>query len=377
MAGSDTQISSEAARASSEQDPRETPENTPGKTAGKPAMHYPWGDARPPAGETIEVLPGIHWISMPLPFSLKFINIWLIDDGDSWTVIDTGMPLDETKTAWRTLIATVLGGRPISRIIVTHMHPDHVGNAGWLSRKFPGAAFHMTRLEYVSCRMLIADTGREAPAVGTDFYRRAGWNADQIDTYRSRFGGFGRAVSRMPDSYLRLTEGDTITLAGEPWTVLIGRGHSPEHACFYNRARNVFIAGDQILPRISSNVSVFPTEPEANPLADWLESCERLRELLPDDALVLPGHNEPFKGVHPRLTHLIDGHEVALTRLLGRLETPMRVIDTFPALFARKIGDDVIGMATGEAIAHLNLLRARGLAERFEDEDGVDRYRAV
>lgn len=346
-----------------------------GKTSGKGGLNYPYGRKPPAPGELVQIAPRLHWLAMPLPFSLKFINLWLADDGDAWTVIDTGMPLEDTKAAWRSIFETELGGRPVRRIIVTHMHPDHVGNAGWISRKFPGSELWMSRLEYITCRMLVADTGREAPQAGIDFYHRAGWNADRIDRYKARFGGFGRGVSRMPDAYRRLEEGQDFEMAGERWRVIIGRGHSPEHACLYCEALNIVISGDQILPRISSNVSVFPTEPGANPLAEWLESCERLRAQLPEDVLVLPAHNEPFLGAHKRLTHLIDGHETALTRLQQRLtEAPRRVIDTFPALFGRNIGEDDLSMATGEALAHLNLLMARGEARVRRDGDGVDWY---
>ncbi|MEL7042639.1 MAG: MBL fold metallo-hydrolase [Pseudomonadota bacterium] len=349
-----------------------------GKTAGRAPLDYPFGDTTPAVGETIEVRPGIHWVRMPLPFSLKWINLWLIDDGPKgWTIIDTGMPLEDTKTAWRKIFAERLGGRPVWRVIVTHMHPDHIGNAGWLSRKFPGAELWISRLEYVTCRMLVADTGREAPAVGAAFYRRAGWTPDQIAMYESRFGGFGRGVSRLPDAYRRLSDRDTLEMAGQTWRVIVGSGHSPEHVCLYCDALNIIISGDQLLPKISSNVSVFPTEPDANPLADWLQSCEKLRAELPADVLVLPGHNEPFLGAHPRLEHLIHGHGIALKRLTQRLQqAPRRVIDVFPAIFGRKIDDDVISMATGEAIAHLNYLLIKGDAQREQDADGVDWYRA-
>ncbi|WP_084400058.1 MBL fold metallo-hydrolase [Henriciella aquimarina] len=348
------------------------------KTPVKAGLEYPF-DSVPETGDTMELLPGLHWVRMPLPFSLKWINLWLIDDGEpGWTIVDTGMPLEDTKGAWRQIFEDKLDGRPVWRIIVTHMHPDHVGNAGWLSRKFPGARLWMSRLEYISCRMLVADTGRDAPQEGIDFYRAAGWQDHHIEEYKRKFGGFGRGVSRMPDAYHRLEEGARIRLGGHDWTVLMGKGHSPEHACLYSESLNVMISGDQLLPRISSNVSVHPTEPDANPLEGWIASCRKLRGALAEDALVLPAHNEPFRGAHTRLDHLINGHETALTRLKKRLqEAPKRAVDVFAVLFGRKIGDDLISMATGEAIAHLNCLIARGQATVTRDADGVDWYRTL
>lgn len=349
-----------------------------GKTAGRAGLSYPFGEETPDVGTTMEVVPGVHWVRMPLPFSLKWINLWLIDDGEKgWTIVDTGMPMDDTKAAWRKIFEDKLGGRPVWRIIVTHMHPDHIGNAGWISRKFPGAELWISRLEYITCRMLVADTGREAPEAGIVFYRQAGWTDSQLANYRARFGGFGRGVSQMPDAYHRLEDGDTFEMAGQTWRVITGNGHSPEHSCLFCPALNIVISGDQLLPRISSNVSVHPTEPEANPLKDWLESCEKLKSELPEDVLVLPAHNEPFTGAHERLDHLIKGHGVALKRLKQRLsQEKRRVIDVFPAIFGRKIGDDVVHMATGEAIAHLNYLIEDGEARRSLDGDGVAWYDA-
>jgi glyoxylase-like metal-dependent hydrolase (beta-lactamase superfamily II) len=350
-----------------------------GKTAGRPALDYPHGDFVPDVGDTFAVAPGVYWVRMPLPFSLKWINLWLIDDGEAgWTIVDTGMPTDTTKAAWRTIFDKLLGGRPVWRIIVTHMHPDHIGNAGWLSRKFPGAEFWITRLEYLSCRMLVADTGRDPPKAGLDFYHRAGWSSDQIETYRTRFGGFGLAVSRLPDSYFRLDDALVFEMAGHEWQVIVGNGHSPEHACLFCHKLNLFISGDQLLPKISSNVSVFPTEPKGNPLADWLSSCEKLKHVLPHDVLVLPAHNEPFVGAHDRLDHLIRGHHIALRRLSQRLgQAPRRAIDVFPAIFGRAIDEDSLSMATGEALAHLNYLIEAGSATRQEASDGVIWYQAV
>jgi glyoxylase-like metal-dependent hydrolase (beta-lactamase superfamily II) len=262
-------------------------------------------------------------------------------------------------------------------VLVTHMHPDHVGMAGWLARKFQ-CRLWMTRLEYLTCRVLVADTGREAPDEAVTFYRRAGWDEDAIERYRTRFGGFGRNVHALPDSYRRVVDGESIRIGRHDWRIVVGNGHSPEHACLYSPALKVLVSGDQVLPRISSNVSVFPTEPDADPLGDWLASLAKLRAQVPDDVLVLPSHNEPFRGLHARLDALEAGHRRSLDRLRGLLaEGPCRAVDAFSALFARNIGADqmLLGLATGESIAHLTHRVARGEATSGLGDDGVLRYR--
>jgi len=339
----------------------------------RPSLVYPLGDP-PEAGVAHEIAPGVRWIRMPLPFALKWINLWLLEDGDGWTVVDTGIAMEQSREHWRAIFESTLNGKPVTRVICTHMHPDHMGLAGWICRKF-NAPLWMSRLEYITGRVLVADTGREAPDEGVAFYRAAGWDEDALDSYRVRFGGFGKAVSKVPDAYHRISDGDVIDIGGRPWRVVTGNGHCPEHVCLWQEELKLFISGDQVLPRISSNVSVFPTEPDGDPLTDWINSCKKLLAVMPNDVLVLPSHNEPFHGLHERLNNLIEGHEKALARVLSRLrQEPRRAVDLFGALFARKIGGDLIGMATGEALAHLNCLVGRGLAKRVIDAQGIARY---
>lgn len=342
------------------------PENLRGLT-------YPW--VAPETGGTLEVAPGVLWLRLALPMALNHVNVWALADGDGWTVVDTGIQTPATVAHWEQALDGSLGGRPVWRVVCTHMHPDHIGLAGWLCDRFD-APLLMTRLEYVTARMLVADTG-PAPASVEIFCRAAGWEAGQIEVNRRRYGQFGRSVAPLPSSFQRLAEGDVLSIDGRAWRVVAGDGHSPEHACLWREEDGVFISGDQILPRISSNVSVWPTEPDADPLGDWLRSIDKLAGLLPDDLLVLPSHGEPFCGVKTRLEQLRRGHDVALRRLERTLARPCRALDVFPALFARPVDDGLLGMATGEAVAHLNYLLRQGRVERRRDADGVDWWRTT
>jgi glyoxylase-like metal-dependent hydrolase (beta-lactamase superfamily II) len=348
----------------------------PAREDRKPVLDYPFGDQATIApGEAVEVAPGVMRLRLPLPFALDHINVWALQDGEGWVVVDTGLNSAKSIAAWDQALAGPLGGRPVTRVIVTHMHPDHVGLAGWFTRRFD-CPLLMTRLEYMTCRVLAADTGRPAPEEGVAFYRAAGWNDAQLELYRSRFGGFGRGLQALPEAFERLADGDVLSINGEAWRVIVGCGHSPEHACLLRESDHVFISGDQVLPRITSNVSVWPTEPRADPLGDWLNSLAKLEREVPADALVLPAHGEPFRGVHERLRYLAQGHERGLTRLLRTLGEPRRAVDVYGALFARQVGDDEIGMAAGEALAHLNHLQRRGQARVERDAEGVDWWRA-
>ena len=338
-------------------------------------LDYPFSE-RPETGACIEVVAGVYWVRMRLPFQLNHINLWLLADGDGWTVVDTGVRDEPTAQAWTELFDKVMLGKPVRRVIVTHLHPDHVGMAGWLVRRF-GCMLWMSRTDYLLCRNLCFDTGLEAPEEGIRFYKAAGFPEDALEQYRTRFGGFGKGVYRLPNSYHRIIDGDRIAIGDYTWEVVVGRGHAPEHVCLWCKEAGVFISGDQILPRISSNVSLFPTEPDANPLQDWLDSCTQLEALVPDDVLILPSHNEPFRGAQMRLRELIEGHEASLSALHSLCREPMRAVDCFPALFRSRITAGNFGMATGESLAHLSCLIARGRMWRERDKDGVDWYRSI
>lgn len=348
-------------------------------TAAASTLSYPFQDA-PHPGQATEVKPGVLWLRMPLPFALDHINLWALSDGGGWAVVDTGIRSAQVRTAWMALLAPSgpLAGRPISRVFATHMHPDHVGMAGWLTRRFDSSLW-MTRDEYLSCRVMHADTGREAPTDGVRFYQKAGWSETEVDEYRTRFGDFGKMIHPLPDSFVRLTDGQTVQIGNQVWEVVVGTGHSPEHACFYSRELDLLISGDQVLPRISSNTSVYPTEPQANPLQGWFDSIDRLLQRVPDSALVLPAHNEPFHGLHTRLEQLRASTLKGTDRVRQQLSQPLTTIELVRALYRSSVVAEQmhLNLATGETLAHLNYLSERGEITATEGEDGAVRYRLV
>lgn len=333
------------------------------------SIHYEF-DLRPEHGDINTVADGVEWLRMPLPFSLSHINLWMLRDDDGIAIVDTGISSTKTRDIWQSAI----GKRVVSRVFVTHLHPDHVGCAGWLCATHD-VDLWMAREEYLLCRILVADTGKPAPQAGVRFYHAAGFPDDAQARYQEMFGMFGKFVAVLPESYHRLIDGTQIAIGGSEWEIVVGRGHSPEHACLFNAERNVVISGDQLLPTISSNVSVYPTEPHGDPLRDWLDSLAQLKRRLPEDVLVLPAHGSPFRGAHARIDALIEEHMTGLSKLLDLCVEPRRAVDVFPALFRAKISDNNLIMATGESIAHLNYLLADNEISAALDDDGVLWYR--
>ncbi|WP_373357017.1 MBL fold metallo-hydrolase [Pseudoroseicyclus sp. CXY001] len=320
-----------------------------------------------------QVAERLHWARLPLPMALDHVNVYIADEGESWTLIDTGLDWAKGRAALEALLAGPLAGKPVARVIVTHHHPDHVGLAGWMVAR--GAELWMPRTGWLLSRMLVLDEEERPTPEALRFWRLAGMDPDELARREgSRPFNFADAVAPLPAGYRRLVEGEVIHLAGRNWTVRMGNGHAPEQATFWAEDEPLVIGADQLLPRISPNISVHQFEPEADPLAEWFASCARFSALAEPEQLVLPGHRLPYRGLPFRLTQLAENHVGALARLRGFLEEPKVGHECFPVLFAREIGRDQYTLALGEALAHLNHLWLAGELSR-EEVDGVWHWR--
>lgn len=337
-------------------------------------LTYPFGGAEPAVGEAMTVGSGVRWVRLRVPGPLKHINCWLLDDAGGVALVDTGMNTADARVEWKAVWAGPLAGVRVTQVIGTHFHPDHIGLAGWMCDHH-AAPLVMTRGEWLTAQFIVADARDAVPDEVTAFRVGAGWSAEQIAEAAARgWSGFRRIVTPMPLGFRRIKDGDTVTVGDTPWRVVTGSGHSPEHACLLNERDGLFLAGDQVLPRISPNVSLGVTEPEADPLGEWFESIAKLKQL-PDDLLVLPGHGDPFRGLQTRLDALDREHRQRLDELADFLSEPRRAVDCFGRLFRRAIGQDMLGMATGEAMSHLRRLEVEGRAVR-ETRDGIWWFRA-
>jgi glyoxylase-like metal-dependent hydrolase (beta-lactamase superfamily II) len=345
-------------------------------------LHYPLGDTLPAPGETIEVAPGVRWIRMSLPFALDHINLWLlrdtIDGVEGWTVVDCCISRDEARAQWEQIFATQLQGLPILRVIVTHMHPDHIGLADWLCRRW-NAPLWISATDYHVARVLTSagDTlaGGDAAA---DFFASHGLtDAESVAKIRARTNYYANMVPAVPPRFVRMMDGDVVTIGGRGWRCISGYGHAPEHIALYSEELHALLGGDMMLPRISTNVSVHAGEPEANSLRLFLDSIARFKSL-PADTLGLPSHGKPFTGIHRRVEQLEEHHRDRLAELLEAcLHKPHSAAEGLPILFKRALDLHQMTFAMGETVAHLHLLWFSGQLQRRLGEDGVYRFGAL
>ena len=340
-------------------------------------LAYPLGDLIPAPGALHEIAPGLRWARMPLPFALDHVNLWLlrdeVDGRAGWSAIDTGAGTDASRAAWEQVFADGLSGEPLVRVIATHCHPDHVGLSGWLCARF-GAPFWITTGEFGFARMMAAALpGVDGPSAIPHFERHGLVDAAMLDQMRSRRNYYPSLVPAVPGAYTRLQDGQEVRIGTHCWRVITGFGHSPEHAAFYCAELNVLISGDMVLPRISTNVSVFAVEPEGNPLQLYLDSLDKFANL-PDDVLVLPSHGKPFRGLHTRIRQLREHHAARLAEVLQVCSTPQSAMDIVPVMFRRPLDAHQLSFALGEALAHLHKLYYNGDMEKLQSNDGIFRF---
>jgi glyoxylase-like metal-dependent hydrolase (beta-lactamase superfamily II) len=342
-------------------------------------LHYPMGDTMPATGSSIPVAPGVRWIRMALPFALDHINLWLLRDeinGQAgWSVVDCCISRDESRAQWEAIFASQLEGLPILRVIVTHMHPDHIGLAYWLCARWNAPLWVSATDYFVACHHTHTTSGNGGAAAASFFQKHGLTDPESMAKISARSGYYSAMVPELPPSFVRMQDGQTVRIGGRDWTCISGYGHAPEHIALYCAETQVLIGGDMMLPRISTNVSVFDMEPESNPLQQFLDSIDKFATL-PPNTLTLPSHGRPFQGLHTRIQQLHDHHREHLARVMAFAREQQRcsAADILPVLFKRQLDLHQTTFAMGEAIAHLHKLWADGYMQRQRGADGIYRF---
>ena len=352
-------------------------------------LNYPLGEHLPPSGQATEVAPGVHWLRMGLPFALDHINLWLLRDAqpdpaqpgllrEGWTVVDCGIDDPATRAVWQAVEAQVLQGLPVLRVLVTHMHPDHMGLAHWLCERWQ-APLWMGLAEYQAAKIGCTQLVGLGSAPALRFFAQHGWQREEDQaTVQRHMNHYAEMVPTVPPWHVRLMDGLRLRIGERSWQCVSGLGHSPEHMALWCEADGIFISGDMLLPSISSNISVYHQEPEADPLAWFLQSLDQMQALMPNQALVLPSHGRPFRGVHTRVAQLQTHHAERLRELLAACtERPCSAHDALPVLFRRQLNGQQMTFAMGEAVAHLNALWHAGRVQRrLDPAENVYRFHA-
>ena len=345
-------------------------------------LEYVFGETLPATGTTLEVAPGVRWLRMGLPFALNHINLWLLedvrvaDDGSiehGWTIVDCGIASDATRDAWELIFANELRGLPVWRVIVTHCHPDHVGLSAWLCERWQ-VPMYMTVGEYGFARMMAAGLpGADGPSMLPHFQQHGLVDEAMIAQLTSRQNYYPTLVPDVPQSFIRLEASRPVMIGTHHWQVIIGTGHSPEHAALYCADLRVLISGDMVLPRISTNTSVFAVEPESDAVGNFLDSIQKF-SALPEQTLVLPSHGKPFRGLHTRIAQLAGHHADRLAEVKAACATPQSAADIVPIMFRRELDAHQLTFAMGEALAHLHRLWYAGELRRYRDDRQIWRF---
>lgn len=337
------------------------------------ALHYPFARTIPEPGHPMEVAPGIKWLRMPLPFALDHVNLWMIAEDDGWCQVHTGLTWEPIKNLWRHLFES----HKLTRQIVTHYHPDHVGLAGWLQQE-QGVELWMTQGEYLTAQAVADGSGSYSVDAMVELFRHHGLDRKRLDALKKRGNVYRVGVPLLPLFFHRLLDNQIIRIGDDDWRVIVGCGHAVEHASLYCEAKKVLISGDMLLPSISTNIPVMAPNQRDNPLKLYLDSLQRYREL-PEDMLVLPCHGRPFVGAHQRVDFLEEHHRHRCNVILEAISKPKTACELLPILFDwGELDTHQLMFAMGESIAHLNYLEEQGRSQRIDDpEAGMVRFQVA
>ncbi|SMH30931.1 MBL fold metallo-hydrolase [Mesorhizobium australicum] len=337
-------------------------------------LEFPWADT-PPPGEAREVAPGLFWARLPLPFRLNHVNVWLLEEDDGWTVIDTGCATPEIIAAWEALLAGPMRGRPVRRVVATHGHVDHIGLSGWMVSRFD-ADYVGTFAEWMWARVSHMHDVPGSNDAHHYYLVRNGFDdavAQKLVKSRHRFINLS---SPIPGWITEIRDGETVRLGGRSWRVIVTRGHAFEHASFLDEEANILIAGDHLLPKITPVIAVYEMMPKADPLGDYLESFPSFSDVRPD-ALVLPSHDTPYYGISERILELREHHDKRLAATVEFLRTPRVPLDLSKSMFPHIEGPDNMGFALGETLAHVNHLVRLGAVADVSAGSGTALYQAL
>ena len=332
-------------------------------------LEFPYSQ-KPHDDNPVQIDEGILWFRLPLPMALDHVNVFAFEEENGWTIIDTGFYTKRCVEIWKNIISNHLNPKPVTRVIVTHYHPDHIGMAGWFRSKF-NSEIQITQISWLLARMLVLDVQDQHTQESISYFQKAGLTKEKLEERKkTRPFNFADVVHKIPLGYTRISEGDLVSIGKRNWRVKIGNGHAPAHATFWSEDGSMCLGGDQFLPDITPNIGVYASEPDANPLKEWLESCHMFYEFANNETLVFPGHKAPFRGVKERICQLIEHHRSCLENLTSFVEQPRTVMDCFNILFGRRIPEREFGLATAEAYAHLNYLWKEDTINRKEAKGG-------
>jgi len=339
------------------------------------SLEFPF--AAPAYGDAITVAPGLLWASIPLPFRLNHINVYAFEDGPGWAVLDTGLDYPDARAAWERLLAGPLAGRPLTQVIVSHLHPDHIGLAGWLCERYD-IPLVTTQSAYLGCLNVALRPGTVVGEAYASFFVKNGFDRAAMHEIVTEGHDYLWKVAPLPPTFSRIVAGDTLSIGGRSFSVLTGDGHAAEQAMLYDRASNIFLAADQVLAKITPNVSVWPVDPKGDNLGLYLRSLGALQHQIDAGALVLPGHQLPFRNLHVRCRELIEHHEsrcAAIIKACSR--SPLSGAELVPVIFDLKLDAHQMGFAFTEVMSHVNYLERQARLSAREGSDGVIRWSAT